>query len=116
MLISKMSQYQIDNLKRGYITVPILNDEKTRIIDFTTKEVKRGKFMRPLSIIRANPHIYQYEHWFDNKEENRAYIYRRKQHLYRFNDDILVYIALKYNLKLEVAGLNLQMLRKIEHI
>lgn len=116
MLISKLSQNQIDNLKKVYITVPVLNEEKTKIINFTVKEVRRGKFVRPLSTIRANPHIYQYEHWFENKEENRAYIYRRQQHLYRFNDDILVYLALKYNLRLEVAGLNLQTLRKLENI
>lgn len=116
MLISKLSRYQLSNIKKVSIVIPVLNEDKNKIIRFDTKTYNRKQFVKPLETILAKPHIYQIEHWFEHENESKAYIYRRQQHIYRFNDDILVYLALKYNLKLEVVGLNLKILRQLENI
>lgn len=115
-MILKLPQYKLSSIKKLAIVVPILNKEKTRIIRFETKSFNRQQFSKPLSTIMSKPSIYQIDHWFERPDDAKAYIYRKEQHIYRFNDDILVYLSMKYNLRMEVTGLNLQKLRKIENI
>ena len=114
MMISKMTPKEALSLRSVTIIVPKLNKEKTRIIAFNAVDVPKVLFAKPLIHMLKDMSKYSIDHWFETERDSRTYVYRREQHIYRFNDDLLVYYALKYNLKLEVAALNLKFLQSLD--
>lgn len=116
MMIAKLGKERLNNLKKVVIVVPVLNVDKTRIVDFIHKSYKRSEFANQLNAYIQRPDIYNIDHWFQNEQEIHGLIYRKSQHLYKFNDDILIYLSMKYNLKPEITALNLEQLKNIENL
>ena len=116
MMIAKLSKDKLSVLKKVYILLPKLNEEKTRIIDFQLKPFHRQQFINPLNAYLEHPEIYNIDHWFQSETEATGLIYRKSQHIYKFNNDIMIYLSMKYNLKNEVTALNLENLKIIDNL
>lgn len=116
MLISKMKEKDFHKLKKIYSVIPVLNNEKTRIDHFESISFDRKDVEKIYIQFKERPNVFSLDHWFETENEINIYIYRREQHLYKFNDDILNYLSLRFNLKLEVVAVNLEELKQLAGI
>lgn len=113
MNITKMNSDDLNRLKEIYVVLPILNKEKTRIIDFVSKRFRKKEVEKQLNIFEKNIDLYYLDHWFSSYSDIRTYVYRKKQHVNKFNDDLEVYLSLRFNLKQEVVAANFKKLKEL---